>query len=169
MTAEQWKADVEPYVQCVLEQLPVSAYLRQPRAPEETPMPGTADIGIPLSARAVVGLASSVPAGGIPLGQVVEEMLPPTASAALDAISQADAKKDQTVLALTVEQDALPAAGEPKVRALIAALDTLVAKQQFLAYAFVHERPLMQCAPRLQLLLLLPVGETLDDAMFPRQ
>ena len=167
MTTADWQRDVVPVLRCALEQHVAANYLREPTA-----LPAAHALCLPVAPTEVAALAAG--ASGSPslsLGASVDAVLaalPVASREALNAIGEASGRADRTVLATTVDLEQLRAVGTERTTALVTALDTLRTAGAIVDYAFVHEHPLRQCPPCLQLLLLLPVADRMDETLFPR-
>jgi len=149
ISTAEWTRDVEPVLQAALEQHPMANYLREPQQ-----QPAVGLQCLPMDALAALDTTASP--------------VPSSSDAAIAAIMDAARRPDRTVLSTTVDLEQLRHAGPARTRALVDALDALKADGHIIDYAFLHEQPLAQCPACLQVPLLLPVGATLDEKLFPR-
>jgi hypothetical protein len=159
-----WEENVSPYLDTIVAQQPLSAYLVQ----ESRPSNPTA-IGRPISAAAFCGLAAIGSGGGMmqhlaALGAQEPqsyydalESESPAVVTDLALIETSDASLHRVTLPLYVDADKIPYLGEAKTKGLITALEQLKSAGTIVAYSFLHHRILHQCNDTIQLILALPV------------
>ena len=158
ISRHQWDSEIRPWLECALEQMPVSAYLADPGF-----LPRPDSIARPVSPAVVAGLA----AAGANLESCLSSTVVAELSSSISLVETADESSDRTVVASTISLPTLTALGVAKTRSLITSLDHLVETGQLRAYALVRDKPLAQCSDCLQLLMAIPVPATIDRALFP--
>jgi hypothetical protein len=87
---------------------------------------------------------------------------------AIAALERADEGDTHVVLPLYGTAWKFAAAGGAKTEELFAALERLRAQGLVTEWAWQRDIPMAQLPEQVELLLLLPVGERVDETVFPR-
>lgn len=166
----EWASTVTPYVNSVLNQLPVSRWSR------ESTVTGT-HISAPLTNASIATLSGYIAprltaknflSSPTPVTLGDPSSLPEADKNTLSLIERVDESDDLAIVPLTMPAWKLKSMGPDATNEMVSALDQLKGNGTIKAYAWMKDRPLEQLNEMVTLMVVLPVPEKVDERVFPR-
>lgn len=160
MSAREWARDVAPYEEYMLEQQPVSRW-----GLEKTPTTLTGRIVTEAQVLQLASVATAVPLSALAMATTPPE----THNNALHLLETTDEGESHVVLPLYAPAWRFAAAGEEKTRRFFATLEKMKKDGLIAEYLWARDAPMDHLPEQVELLLLLPVCNKVDEKLFPRE